>query len=104
MEMLKIADADMAAMAEELLGLDASKKKIESRMEVLKSSLKNGMSERSSTNAVFGGVVVTVTKVAGTLTPDVDKMKEDGIYVKYSKPKAGYTKLSVSRHNPEGAF
>lgn len=96
MGMIKIADADMASFAEELASLKASKKGIEERISKVESALKEGMEERSATEAVFGSSRVSIVKVAETRTVDTAKLKADGLYDRYSKPKAGYTQVKVS--------
>lgn len=105
--MTKIADDAMSSLAKEFLELGAAKKGIDDRIEEVKKSLKQGMEERSSVEAVFDGNKVSIVKVAGSVTVDSEKLKADGLYDKYSKLKAGYTQVKVAPYKaskPKGAF
>lgn len=104
MAIIKHADDEMALKAAELVDLKAAKKGIEDRISKIESTLKEGMEERSATEVVFGQNLVSYVKVAESRTVDSAKLKADGLYDRYSKPKAGYTQVKVSPYKPVGAF
>ena len=104
MAIIKHADDEMALKAAELVDLKAAKKSIDDRIKETEKILKDGMEERSSTEAVFGANTVSYIKVAESRTVDTDRLKADGLYDRYSKPKAGYTQVKVSPYKPAGAF
>ena len=90
-------DDEVFDSVDKLLGLQDEIKSLSSICDKLKESIKeymqtNNLSIIESTNgkAVF-------SEVAPTKIADTAKMKEDGIFDKYSKIKNGYTTLKVTR-------
>ncbi len=93
--MLKYSEDKMAETAMKYNELNTRKKRIENESKSLADDLRKGMAEHKLSKGWFGDFEVTITEVSPSPVADVDKMKADGIFTKYSKMKNGYSTLSV---------
>ena len=94
---IKHSSDEMTEVAGKYYELKARKKAIDEAIKEFEAILKSGMEERGSTKVLFGDFDVLLKKVAGSYTVDSEKLRADGLYEKYSKPKAGYTQIVVTK-------
>ena len=94
--MVKYADDVMAQAAQRQVEIKKKKKELEDMLVQNEKVLKEGMEERHTLCQQFGDNVVSIVKVAESLTVDSAKLKADGLYDKYSKKKAGYSQVRVT--------
>lgn len=90
-------EAEFEPVCARIFHLESSMKAAEAELKELKASLKNAMNEESITSDVVGRYQVVLKHIAPTRIVDSSKLKADGLFEKYSKDKAGYDTLSVSR-------
>jgi hypothetical protein len=85
------------------LVLNEQKKALESRLEILKSDILTFAD--GTFKGASDGILINVSSVAGSLTVDSSKLKNNypDIYDQVTKPRAGFLKLEVKQFKPLAA-
>lgn len=83
-----------------IVELKALKAATEKELKALEGEVKSAMNAAGETDMVFGSYAAKLSHVDGGLTVDTDALKADGLYEKYSKPKADYDRLVVTGKAP----
>lgn len=89
-------EAEFAPVCARIVELDARVKKDSEELKKLKDALKKAMNAESLTDDVVGGYTVNLNHVAPSRIVDAAKLKEAGLFEKYSKEKAGYDTIVVT--------
>lgn len=99
----KEAEMNLAETAKNLAEAKRKKKEAEDAIKICEKAFKIAFKKENIMAHTFGnGYTVEVQTVAGCMIVDTDKLKEAGLFDKYSKPKAGSVQVRIS--NPEDEF
>ena len=93
--MTKEAKEMLEPLCARIVELKNEKERIEKELKAAEATVKAKMNEEHVLSDLIGKYTVEITKVAESRTVDTAKLKADGLYDKYSKPKAGYDVLKV---------
>ena len=95
--MTKEAESIIEPLAAKVFDLRAQKKAVEDELKACEQDLKNMMNEIGVSADRVGEYYCEIQKIAASKIVDTFKLKADGLFEKYSKDKAGYDKLLVSK-------
>ena len=95
--MNKEAEKVVEPIAKKVFDLRAQKKAIEDELKACEQELKGKMNEIGVSADRIGDYYCEIQKIAASKIADVVRLKADGLFEKYSKDKAGYDKLLVSK-------
>lgn len=91
-----LKEAEFAPVCARIVELDARVKKDSEELKKLKDRLKKAMNNEALIDSTVGGYTVKLSHVASSQIVDTAKLKEAGLFEKYSKVKAGYDTITVS--------
>ena len=98
----KEAEMCLADTAKSLADAKRRKKEAEDAIKICEKAFKDAFERESIMTHTFrNGYTVEIQKVAGSMMVDTEKLKEAGLFDKYSKPKAGSTQVRISNPNDE---
>ena len=78
-----------------IIELKKVKARTEAELKTAEADVKEALKMNGALKGTCGRFWYELTSVAGGLTVDTDKLKADGLFERYSKPKAGYDKLTI---------
>lgn len=93
--MTKEAIIKITPLCDRIVELKALKEKIEKEIKEAEADVKQTMRDEKIFSDTVGKYLVTLNKVAGGRVADTAKLKADGLYDQYSKPKADYEVLKI---------
>ena len=93
--MTKEAIVKITPLCDRIVELKALKDKIEKELKEVEADVKQTMRDENTFSDIVGKYLVTLNKVAGGRVVDTAKLRADGLYDQYSKPKADYEVLKI---------
>jgi len=93
--MTKEAIEKLEPLCARIVELKNQKEQVEKELKEAEAAVKAEMNAQNVLSDLIGKYTVELVKVAASRTVDTAKLKADGLYDKYSKPKAGYDILKV---------
>jgi len=94
--MTKEAIEMLEPLCKRIVELKVQKAQVEKELKEAEATVKDRMNKENTISTVIGGYTANLIKVADGLTVDTEKLKADGLYDKYTKPKAGYETLKIA--------
>lgn len=97
----KESELKLTPIVKNIFDLRNKKKVIEAELKEHESEAKSILKELNIIDAIVGDYSVHLKKVDGVMIADTKKMKDDGIFEKYSKKRAASETLNVYRLGDE---
>ena len=101
--MTKEWEMSLAETAKNLADAKRKKKEADDAIKACEKAFKTAFKKENILTYTFGnGYTVEIQTVAGSMIVDTDRLKEAGLFDKYSKEKAGSVQVRIS--NPDDEF
>lgn len=84
---------------ETIFRLKLQKKEIDETISALEKKVKKALLSEGKKDSPAGRFLVHIKSVPPTFIVDTARLKEDGLFDKYSKTKAGYDSLMITENN-----